>query len=145
MHASDAQVGGHCPRVLSLCSILQACHTVATELTPPHRVGDTTVNTLSSSLQVSPASGRLARTHRWQHLEGDLRQVSSLRRSLIAQGAHKNGVRLQDAENTVQQCQAAVDQLALFSSNEDADDIATAGMGALGLASCVIQNCEGLQ
>ncbi len=27
----------------------------------------------------------------------------------------------------MQQCQAAVDQLALFSSNEDADDIATAG------------------
>ena len=27
----------------------------------------------------------------------------------------------------MQQCQAAVDQLALFSNNEDADDIATAG------------------
>ena len=27
----------------------------------------------------------------------------------------------------MQQCQAAVDQLALFSSNEDADDIATTG------------------
>jgi len=27
----------------------------------------------------------------------------------------------------MQQCQTAVDQLALFSNNEDADDIATAG------------------
>lgn len=27
----------------------------------------------------------------------------------------------------MQQCQAAVDQLALFSNNEDADDIATTG------------------
>ncbi len=27
----------------------------------------------------------------------------------------------------MQQCQAAIDQLALFSNNEDADDIATAG------------------
>ena len=34
---------------------------------------------------------------------------------------------LQAGNAILQQCQALVDQLALFSSNEDADDLATAG------------------
>ncbi len=39
----------------------------------------------------------------------------------------------------MQQCQAAVDQLALFSSNEDADDIATAGQEQ-SLYLCMLAN-----
>lgn len=41
----------------------------------------------------------------------------------------------------MQQCQAAVDQLALFSSNEDADDIATTGQ-AMKACAVYMQNMQ---
>ncbi len=40
----------------------------------------------------------------------------------------------------MQQCQAAVDQLVLFSNNEDADDIATTGQEQSLCCVCALAN-----